>query len=117
MVRRQPRRSVADEESLRDATSRVRVAADRPAMPNPTTEGPPERIRHLVLVGGGHTHVHVLRALAMRPEPGLRVTLVSPGARSHYSGMLPGRLAGLYDLEESSIDVAALSARAKYSPS
>jgi selenide,water dikinase len=81
-------------------------------MPNPTTEGPLDSRRHLILVGGGHTHVHVLRGLAMRPEPGLRVTLVSPGARSHYSGMLPGRLAGTYDLEESSIDVAALAARA-----
>jgi selenide,water dikinase len=67
---------------------------------------------HLVLAGGGHAHLHVLRSLAMRPEPGLRLTLVSPSSWSTYSGMVPGFLAGQYDLADTRVDLRALAARA-----
>lgn len=67
--------------------------------------------RHIVLVGGGHGHVHVLRSFAMRPEPNTRLTVISPTPLSVYSGMVPASLVGLYDVSEASIDVAALSAR------
>ncbi len=67
---------------------------------------------HLIVVGGGHAHVHVLKSLAMRPEPGLRVTLVSPHSYATYSGMVPGVLAGQYRLDEAQMDVRALAARA-----
>jgi selenide,water dikinase len=70
------------------------------------------RVR-LVLVGGGHTHVHVLRSLAMRPEPALRVTLVSPFSYATYSGMVPGVLAGQYEIGAARIDVRALAGRAR----
>lgn len=59
----------------------------------------------LVLVGGGHSHVLVLRQLAMARSLGLRVTLISPAAFTPYSGMLPGLLAGHYGFEETHIDL------------
>lgn len=62
----------------------------------------------LVLVGGGHTHALALRALAMQPVPGLRVTLVSPAAFTPYSGMLPGLLAGHYEFTDAHIDLVRL---------
>jgi len=70
------------------------------------------RQQHLVLAGGGHAHVHVLKALAMRPEPALRLTVVSPHSYATYSGMVPGVLAGQYRLRAAQIDVRALAARA-----
>jgi selenide,water dikinase len=73
----------------------------------------PSSRRHLIIAGGGHAHVHVLRSLAMRPEPGLRVTVISPSSYATYSGMVPGVLAGQYGLREAQIDVRALAARAR----
>ena len=66
----------------------------------------------LVLVGGGHAHLHVLADLAARPLPGVEVTLVSPSAWHHYSGMVPGFLQGGYAEADLTIDLAALAARA-----
>ncbi|HZR79767.1 MAG TPA: selenide, water dikinase SelD [Candidatus Binatia bacterium] len=67
---------------------------------------------HLVLVGGGHTHAHVLKSFGMRRPPAVRVTVVTPSPHSAYSGMVPGALAGLYEPADFRIDFAALAARA-----
>lgn len=68
--------------------------------------------RHLVLVGGGHAHVHVLKRLAERPAPGVRITLVTREAETPYSGMLPGLIAGQYRHAEAHIDLRPLARRA-----
>lgn len=64
---------------------------------------------HILLVGAGHAHVRVLEAFAKTPEPGIRLTLVTPAARTPYSGMLPGYLAGFYTEREMTIDAAGLA--------
>ncbi|MBU8545947.1 MULTISPECIES: FAD-dependent oxidoreductase [Roseomonadaceae] len=66
---------------------------------------------HLLLLGGGHAHVEVLRQWAAHPLPGWRVTLLTREWMSPYSGMLPGVIAGLYQPEEALIDITALTAR------
>ncbi|HUG93393.1 MAG TPA: hypothetical protein VML55_21320, partial [Planctomycetaceae bacterium] len=63
----------------------------------------------LVLVGAGHTNMHVVRMWRMQPLPDVRLTLVSPWSRATYSGMLPGTLAGLYTPDEMEIDLWRLS--------
>lgn len=65
---------------------------------------------HIVLVGGGHAHVTVLREFAMNPEPGVVVTLVTREIDAPYSGMLPGYVAGHYSYDECHIDVIRLAA-------
>jgi selenide,water dikinase len=62
----------------------------------------------IVLIGGGHAHVHVLAAL--RGQPDLRVTLISEQLQTPYSGMLPGVIAGLYGVDAAHIDLERLTA-------
>ena len=64
--------------------------------------------RDLVLVGGGHTHILFLKKFAMNPIEGVRVTLVSPRGSATYSGMIPGYIAGHYDLDAVQINLRAL---------
>ena len=65
-------------------------------------------MKRLVLLGGGHAHVEVLRDLAERPLRDVEVTVVTPYSRLIYTGMVPGVIAGHYALADSAIDVAAL---------
>jgi selenide,water dikinase len=63
---------------------------------------------HLVLGGGGHAHVEVLRRLAGQPHAGLRATLVNPEEASLYSGMMPGLIAGHYSRVDCEINLVRL---------
>ena len=66
-------------------------------------------MKHLILLGGGHAHVHVLHALGQQALPGTRVTLVSPFPRQMYSGMVPGLVAGHYRTDDCVIPLPALA--------
>ena len=69
-------------------------------------------MKRLVLAGGGHAHIEVLRDLAARPGSGITVTLVTPRPRFVYTGMVPGVIAGHYRLEDCAIELEALARRA-----
>lgn len=64
--------------------------------------------QRLLLIGGGHSHVEVIRRWGLAPLPGVAVTLVSPDRHTPYSGMLPGHVAGHYSHAECHIDLQLL---------
>lgn len=66
----------------------------------------------LLLVGGGHSHLAVLKSFGDAPPAGVSLTLLSPGRYALYSGMIPGLVAGHYRLEDCRIDLAPLADRA-----
>jgi pyridine nucleotide-disulfide oxidoreductase family protein len=66
--------------------------------------------KQLVLLGAGHAHVHLLKTWAQNSSPDTKLTLVTPYARTFYSGMVPGFIAGHYTLGQCQIDVPPLVA-------
>ena len=66
----------------------------------------------LVLVGGGHAQVALLKSLAMKPVEGLRTTLVTRDIDTPYSGMLPGFVEGAWTEADIHIDLAKLASMA-----
>ena len=71
------------------------------------------QVKHLVLIGGGHSHLFVLKQLGMNPVPGLAVTLISRDIETPYSGSLPATISGFHSHDEMNIDLRPLALFAK----
>jgi pyridine nucleotide-disulfide oxidoreductase family protein len=65
-------------------------------------------MKNVVLVGGGHAHVYILKQLQFGKWSETQVTLISPDRYQYYSGMFSGYVEGYYGLKEIRIDLAKL---------
>jgi NADH dehydrogenase FAD-containing subunit len=65
--------------------------------------------KKLLLVGGGHAQVEILKHLQEITRNGIDVTMLSPEEKHLYSGMAPGRLSGSYDREELTLPIRKLT--------
>lgn len=66
-------------------------------------------MQRLVLVGGGHAHLFVLKTLAKQQLKNLEVILLTPQPYQVYSSMLPGWMTRHYTLEQCKIDLRPLA--------
>lgn len=74
-----------------------------------------KRAKHLLLAGGGHAHIGLLRRLSDKTLKDVAITLITKQPQTLYSGMLPGWMAGHYNLAEITIDMIELCRRAEVS--
>lgn len=70
-------------------------------------------MKDLVLAGCGAVHLHLLRAWAGAPPPGVRLHVVAPQALAVDPARLWGHVAGHWPLEAASADLARLAAAAQ----
>ena len=65
-------------------------------------------IKQLVLIGGGHANVQILKKLCMNRIKGVHTILISENYEATYSGMTPGYIHRDFSREEISIDLQRL---------
>ncbi|RMG03652.1 MAG: pyridine nucleotide-disulfide oxidoreductase, partial [Nitrospirae bacterium] len=67
--------------------------------------------KRVVLVGGGHAHMTVLKEARAFKDAGLRLILISPDEFHYYSGMGPGLLGGNYTPDDIRFNVRKMVER------
>lgn len=70
-------------------------------------------MKRLLLLGGGHAHLEVIRSIGRSPIQDTEVVLISPNINQIYSGMIPGWVAGHYSLDDCSIRLDLLAEQSK----
>lgn len=60
-------------------------------------------MKHLVMLGTGHAHVHLLSTLSAEPLAGVQITLITPYARELYKSMTPEFVSGNCSQEDCAI--------------
>lgn len=65
-------------------------------------------MKRIILAGGGHGHINVLKNLIKNPIKDHEIILITDSSRQYYSGMLAGFIEGIYTEEEISFDIPKL---------
>lgn len=66
-------------------------------------------MKTIILVGGGHAHLHCLQQLHKEKPSGWNVVLISPSAFQYYSGMFSAFTEGIYGLDDIRVDLFQLA--------
>ena len=74
-------------------------------------------INHLVLIGGGHTIVLLMRKWLMSPKlmPEIPISIISRDTHLVYSAMFPSVIAKSISLDDTLIDIRSLAKKARVS--
>ncbi|WP_394011347.1 FAD-dependent oxidoreductase [Anaerococcus cruorum] len=72
-------------------------------------------MKKIILAGGGHGHINILKNLIKNPIKDQKIILITDYNRQYYSGMLAGYIEGIYTEEEISFDVPKLCKMANVS--
>ena len=71
---------------------KMEASSDKRGSTSNSASASSTRRKHLVLVGGGHAHLQVIKAFHKASRPSnLDVTLIDMQASASYSGMVPGK--------------------------
>src|SRR5262245_58465736 len=70
-------------------------------------------MKHLVLLGGGRSHLHVLAEMPKTPWPELRITLVSPSSQPCHAGIVNRWVAGQANLQDGQFPLGDMARRAR----
>ena len=72
-------------------------------------------INHLVLIGGGHTNVLLMKKWLMNPKlmPDIPITIISKDTHLVYSAMFPSVISKSISLDESLIDIRSLAKKSR----
>ncbi|WP_297280744.1 NAD(P)/FAD-dependent oxidoreductase [uncultured Anaerococcus sp.] len=65
-------------------------------------------MKRIILAGGGHGHINILKNLLKEPLEDFEILLITDNKKQYYSGMLAGFLEGIYKEDEVSFDVEKL---------
>lgn len=63
------------------------------------------RIKTILMIGGGHGHLYLLKQLMTEKIPGYRIVLISEGRRQYYSGMAAAYMEDIYTDQDISVDL------------
>lgn len=66
-------------------------------------------MKHLVMLGAGHAHLHLLSTLAAQPLASVQITLVAPYPQPLVAGMVPGFVAGYHTLQDCVIPIESFA--------
>lgn len=72
-------------------------------------------MKKIILAGGGHGHINILKNLIKNPTKDHEIILITDYKRQYYSGMLAGYIEGIYTEKEISFDVPKLCKMANVS--